>query len=288
MSGTIPPIPPPPGTNASNTSSPNRNLPQLLDSRGGSHVTNVPEFDKERMSFRGKADARSGQWVDITMKKITSDSESDGETQEPHPPLPKLIGATPTGTPESLISLSNLTLNMADLTLDSSSSVPKKARPTSVKVSYTYIINKKTEKVPDVPKACFEKKAYSSTEQLLLTLIEKVKGLKRQIKIPSGTPPSSSQPSSSKATKQKIWFEPCKQCGLRNHLSNDCYSKPKCSTCGSTDHLTIEHLEHVAVKKTLRKLKAQSHLKSLPKKAPMTPNPFKYGFNDHHSDHYEF
>ncbi|GJW40429.1 hypothetical protein Tco_0066274 [Tanacetum coccineum] len=115
---------------------------------------------EKRMSFRGKADARSGQWVDITMKK------------EPHPPLPKLIGATPTGTPESLISLSDLTLNMADLTLDSSSSVPKKTRPTSVKVSYTYIINKKTEKVPDVPKACFEKKAYSSTEQLLLTLIE--------------------------------------------------------------------------------------------------------------------
>ncbi|GJU47052.1 hypothetical protein Tco_1204318 [Tanacetum coccineum] len=69
MSGTIPPIPPPPG----NTGNPNPNrvdmipndtintttitnvaqtavdesLPQILDSRGGSHVTNVPEFDKE-------------------------------------------------------------------------------------------------------------------------------------------------------------------------------------------------------------------------------------------------
>ncbi|GJS42142.1 hypothetical protein Tco_0567185 [Tanacetum coccineum] len=73
MSRTIPPIPPPLGTNAGNTGSVNRvdtkpttndtintttttnvaqnfvdeNLLQLLDSRGGYHVTNVPGFDKE-------------------------------------------------------------------------------------------------------------------------------------------------------------------------------------------------------------------------------------------------
>ncbi|GJU63092.1 retrovirus-related pol polyprotein from transposon TNT 1-94 [Tanacetum coccineum] len=70
---TVPPIPPPFGANTSNPNSPNRagnpidninnpitvnvaqnvvdeNLPQLLDSRGGSHVTNVLEFDKEDYS----------------------------------------------------------------------------------------------------------------------------------------------------------------------------------------------------------------------------------------------
>ncbi|GKC82222.1 hypothetical protein Tco_1137939 [Tanacetum coccineum] len=41
MSGTIPPIPPPFGTSSGNP------VPQLLDSRGGSHVINVPTFDKE-------------------------------------------------------------------------------------------------------------------------------------------------------------------------------------------------------------------------------------------------
>ncbi|GKF87695.1 hypothetical protein Tco_0258572, partial [Tanacetum coccineum] len=85
---------------------------------------------------------------------------------------------------------------------------------------------------------------------------------------------------------------PYKCCGFKNHLSDDCYSKPKCSTYGSTDHLTKEHLEHVVVKKTLSKLKAQSPLKPSPKKAPMIPKPFKEfkycGFNDHHYDHYEF
>ncbi|GKE34711.1 hypothetical protein Tco_1454033, partial [Tanacetum coccineum] len=74
MSGTVPPIPPPLGTNTGNPVSPNRidpipiditnninttnvvqnvvneDLPQLLNSRGGSHVTNVPAFDVEAFS----------------------------------------------------------------------------------------------------------------------------------------------------------------------------------------------------------------------------------------------
>ncbi|GJY53734.1 hypothetical protein Tco_0445398 [Tanacetum coccineum] len=75
MSGSLPPIPPPLGTSSGSTGNPNvnrvdtmpktsdpinttttknvsqsvvdENLSQLLDSRGGSHVTNVPAFDKE-------------------------------------------------------------------------------------------------------------------------------------------------------------------------------------------------------------------------------------------------
>ncbi|GKE29011.1 hypothetical protein Tco_1444395, partial [Tanacetum coccineum] len=103
--------------------------------------------------------------------ETTSDSGSECETREPLPPLPKLIGVAPTGTSDSLISLSGLTLNMAGLTLNPS--VPKKTRPTSVKVSPAYVIKRKTEnKSPVVPESCFDKKADSSTEQLLLTLME--------------------------------------------------------------------------------------------------------------------
>nr|GFA23069.1 hypothetical protein [Tanacetum cinerariifolium]GFA23093.1 hypothetical protein [Tanacetum cinerariifolium] len=51
-------------------------------------------------------------------------------------------------------------------------------------------------------------------------------------------------------------------------------------------------MKKTAVKKSLSKLKAQSPIKPTPKKTFMIPNPFKeckyYGFNDHHSDHYEF
>ncbi|GJY18010.1 hypothetical protein Tco_0389501 [Tanacetum coccineum] len=76
MSGTVPPIPPPLGTSTSNPGSPNvnrvdtmptnenintttttnvgrnvdENLPQLFDSKEGSHVLNVLAFDKEDFS----------------------------------------------------------------------------------------------------------------------------------------------------------------------------------------------------------------------------------------------
>ncbi|GJT43494.1 hypothetical protein Tco_0952209 [Tanacetum coccineum] len=159
--------------------------------------------------------------LSMSIPEVTSDSESKCETREPLPPLPKLTGVAPAGTSDSLISLVDLTLNMADLTLNTS--IPKKTNPTFVNVSSAYVI---------------------------------------------------------------------KHCGLRNHIFDDCYSKPKCSTCGSTDHLTKEHLKQTAIYKTLTKLKAQSSMNSSTKKAPMIPRPFKeckyYGFNDHHSDNYEF
>ncbi|GJU46660.1 hypothetical protein Tco_1203926 [Tanacetum coccineum] len=179
---------------------------------------------------------------------------------------------------------------MADLTLNIY--VPKRTKPTSVNVSPTYVIKKNIEnKPPGVPDSTFDKKADSSTEQLLLTLMEEVNGLKRQIDISLGTSPSNSQSSSSK-TKQKSWFGPYKQYGLRNHLFDDCYLKPKCSTCGSTDHLTKKHSEHAAIKKTLIKLKAQLPLNLTPKKAPRIQKPFSdctyCGFNNHHSDDCEY
>nr|GEY41935.1 hypothetical protein [Tanacetum cinerariifolium] len=147
-----------------------------------------------------KADKSSS----MSIPEITSDYESESNTQEPLPPLPKLIGATPAGTLDSLISLSDLTLNMADRTLDTS--LPKKTRPTSVKVSPGYVIKRKTKnKSPVVSESYIDKKDDSSTEQLLLTLMEEVKGLKKQIETPSGTFASNSQSSSSKSNKQKTW-----------------------------------------------------------------------------------
>nr|GEV28848.1 ribonuclease H-like domain-containing protein [Tanacetum cinerariifolium] len=192
---------------------------------------------KEKISSKKVVLTKADESSSVLPLEITSDSESECDSREPLSPLPKVIEAAPSGTSESLISLFDLTLNMADLTLDTP--VPKKTRP-SVKVSHAYVIKKKTDKSHAIPKPRSDKKVDSSIEQLLLTLME----------------------------------------------------EPKCSTRGSTDHLTKEHLEHAPVKKTLSKLKAQSPLKPSPKKALMIPKPFKeckyYGFNDHHSDHYEF
>ncbi|GJZ83100.1 hypothetical protein Tco_0648273 [Tanacetum coccineum] len=106
----------------------------------------------------GKGDARSGQWVEITIKKalggrgrikenniskevvftkadessseltqtITSDSEAEVDNHVSLPPFPKLTRAEPFGTSNSLISLSDLTVNMSELTHNSALSKESK------------------------------------------------------------------------------------------------------------------------------------------------------------------
>nr|GEX28249.1 retrovirus-related Pol polyprotein from transposon TNT 1-94 [Tanacetum cinerariifolium] len=151
---------------------------------------------KEKISSKEVFFTKADESSFVLTPEITSYSESECDSQKPRPPLPKLIGAAPSGTSE-------------------------RTRP-SIKVSPAYVINKKTEKSPADPNSCSDKKDDLSTKQLLLTLME----------------------------------------------------EPKCSTYGSTDHLTKEHLEHIAVKKTLSKLKAQSPRKPSPKKASMIQKPF--------------
>nr|GEZ35994.1 hypothetical protein [Tanacetum cinerariifolium] len=133
---------------------------ELLNLGRYEHVS--PMSLEQKVVFT-KADESSS----VLAPEITSDSEYDCDSQEPLPPLPKLIGAVPSSISESLISLSDLTLNMVDLTLHTPE--PKKTRP-SVKVSPAYVIKKKMEKLPAGPKPCSDKKADSSTEQFFLLL----------------------------------------------------------------------------------------------------------------------
>ncbi|GJW60283.1 retrovirus-related pol polyprotein from transposon TNT 1-94 [Tanacetum coccineum] len=153
------------------------------------------------------------------------------------------------------------------------------------------MIKKRTEsKPPFVQNSCPDKNALPSTEQLLLTLMEEVNGIKKQILIPSDTSSSVSLACSSKTPKQKVWYGPCKHYGIRNHLSDDCYSKPKCSTCGSISHTTKEHIEQTAVRKSLNKLKGQSI--STPIRTARMSKTFReckyYGSNKHQLDDYKF
>ncbi|GJV99820.1 retrovirus-related pol polyprotein from transposon TNT 1-94 [Tanacetum coccineum] len=132
---------------------------------------------------------------------ITSDSEDDSDIQEPLPPLPKLTRADPSSASKSLISLPGLTVSMTDLILNTASKEMKKS---SNKVSQTYVIKKRIEsKHPAVQNSCLDKNALPSIEQLLLTLMEEVKGIKKQILIPSNTSSSVSRACSSKTPKQK-------------------------------------------------------------------------------------
>ncbi|GJY18012.1 hypothetical protein Tco_0389503 [Tanacetum coccineum] len=103
--------------------------------------------------------------------ETTFDFEADCDNQEPLPALPKLIGAEPSGTSNSLISLADLTINMVELTLNIATF--KKSKQSSSKVPQSYVIKKKAEpKLPATQASCSDKNVDSSTEQLLLTLME--------------------------------------------------------------------------------------------------------------------
>nr|GEV31790.1 hypothetical protein [Tanacetum cinerariifolium] len=234
---------PPPGTNTGNTGSPNtnrvdtmpttdttnttnttnvaqnivdENLPQLLDSRGGSHVINVPTFDKDDFTsckvrflvfldgfepyilktledgpfvlmstHEGPSDTRDTKIAALRLKfnafKSLEGEKDEGNTKikafmeiaEDEPSVGK--ADTRSGY---LISSTDLTTNMFELTLNTTPS--KKSKKPYDKVSQAYVIKKKTEtESPVVPKSCLDKKADSSTDQLLLTLMEEKSLMKR-------------------------------------------------------------------------------------------------------------
>ncbi|GKE05354.1 hypothetical protein Tco_1397372 [Tanacetum coccineum] len=98
---------------------------------------------KENFSRKEVLFTKADESLSVPIPEITFESESECDSQEHLPPLLKLIGAKPASTPKSLIYLDDLTLNMADLTLDTS--VPKKNKSISNKVSPTYVIKKKTK-----------------------------------------------------------------------------------------------------------------------------------------------
>ncbi|GKC07021.1 retrovirus-related pol polyprotein from transposon TNT 1-94 [Tanacetum coccineum] len=171
----------------------------------------------------GKSNARLGQWVEIAMKKyvedqrknllskfnslnqelsscmftkvdespsetaleITSDIKSECDIQEPLPPLPKLSGAEPIITSADVINFADLTQTLA---------ISKEIKKVPNKRSAVKDPKKKAQTMsPSVPDPIPIWKADSSIEQLLFTLMEKVKGLKKQIKTPSNNSASVSQ-----------------------------------------------------------------------------------------------
>ncbi|GJU79645.1 hypothetical protein Tco_1282010 [Tanacetum coccineum] len=91
------------------------------------------------------------------------------------------------------------------------------------------------------------KKADPSTKQLLISLIEEVKGIKEQIKPSSDNSPIVSQTRSSKSAKgkQKSWFRPCKHSKLKaqsfkssNSRKAPLIPKPFPSYSGCSRHMT--------------------------------------------------
>ncbi|GJR62832.1 hypothetical protein Tco_1504994 [Tanacetum coccineum] len=96
--------------------------------------------------------------------EVTSDTKSEYDNQEPLPPLLKFIRDEPIGTSNDVTPLAHLV---------QTSKVFDKIKQVTEKESLVKPTKKKTQTMsPSVPDPSPDKKADSSTEQLLLTLMQ--------------------------------------------------------------------------------------------------------------------
>ncbi|GJS00733.1 hypothetical protein Tco_0317241 [Tanacetum coccineum] len=164
-----------------------------------------------------------------------------------------------------------------DLESNDTSVVSKEIKKVSNKRSAIKAPKKKAQTVsPSALDPILVKKADSSTEQLLLTLMEKVKGLKEQ-KIPSDTSLSVSQSgnvvkktlaklkalssqgsSSRKAPINPKPFIECKYCGFNYHHSDVFEYYLRCDICGSIAHETTHCTKKIASNKRKPRIASQS------------------------------
>ncbi|GKE16313.1 retrovirus-related pol polyprotein from transposon TNT 1-94 [Tanacetum coccineum] len=250
----------------------------------------------------GKGDARSGQWVDITMKKRNNlVNKFNALKQDLALHKSELCNLKNTVSINCSLQNEVIRVNLENESLNDEISDLKKGKGRKKENNAKEVLLTKadvstSESAPmitsDSEDDSDNQNALPSTEQLLLTLMEEVKGIKNQILIPLDTPSSVSQASSSKTPKQKVWYGPCKNCRMKNHLSDDCYSKPKCSTYDSCSHTTKEHTEQTTVRKSLNNLKGQSTSKPTPTRINRISKTFReckyYGSNKYHPDDCEF
>ncbi|GJW46517.1 hypothetical protein Tco_0078163 [Tanacetum coccineum] len=193
------------------------NIVCVLDGRGKRKETISRKgvlFTKDVLFTKGE------NFPSETSPDVTSNTESIDDNQEPLPTLPKLSGVKPIGA-------SNEIIPPADL-IHTSTVSDKTKQVTKKESTIKYVKKKAQTKIPSLPDSSPEKEADSSTGQLLLTLMKEVKELKEHIKHSSDNSSSISQIGSSKSGKgkQKAKIKPCKHCGIKNHLSKDCYNKP--------------------------------------------------------------
>ncbi|GJT29641.1 retrovirus-related pol polyprotein from transposon TNT 1-94 [Tanacetum coccineum] len=192
------------------------------------------------------------KWTSSKPKDTTSSkdivfikAESVNDIQDPLPHLPKLSGAEPIDTSKDVITTTDLT---------QISIVSDKTKQVTEKESLITSVKKKAQtKTPYGSNPKPEKKADSTTEELLLTLMKEVKGLKEQIKPSVENSLSVSQTGSFKSGKnnQKVIFsrkaliipkpfKPCKYYGFNDHHSDECEYYHGCNICGSIAHETSD------------------------------------------------
>lgn len=192
---------------------------------------------------------------------LPGESMSEVESQEPLLPLPNLVGSESISNSPVQNVIKNKTKDNQKNTKDSNKQFVKKKAESE------------TSSVPDL-NCCSGKSSESSTDKLLMTLMEEVKNLIMQINTPMRTPQSVSQTSSSSSNMPVNKFEPCMRCGKRNHHESMCFPKP-------SDQVTNVSQRPVLVKSEGRPNKGTTpRNKHLISKS--FPECIYYGCFDHH------
>ncbi|GJV59127.1 retrovirus-related pol polyprotein from transposon TNT 1-94 [Tanacetum coccineum] len=293
--------------------------------RGGNTLMIVLLFEDKQAELKeepavGKADARSGQWVETTMKKVQqlilmTDSDErkhvldytyvelyrvedqrknllckfNSFKQELSSCKSKLLDLKDTKVHNISLQHEISRLNLENESLRDELYGLKKAEESPSETICEITSDSESEcdnqePLPPLPRLSGTKPIGTSTNVIPPS------DLNQTSSFSNNTKKVTDKESSAKIIKKKAQT---KSPSIPNpDEREDCYNKSKCSTCKSTNHLTKEHPEQVVVKNTLAKLNVQSSEVSSLRKAPKTPRPFipcKYcGFNDHHSDECEY
>ncbi|GKA76201.1 hypothetical protein Tco_0782662 [Tanacetum coccineum] len=122
---------------------------------------------KETIPSKGVLFTKGENSPSKTSLDVTSDTEFVNDNQQPLPPLPKLLGAEPVGTSNDVIS--HVDLIQISMLFDNTKHITKK------KLIIMYVKKISKTKTPSILDHSPEKKANSSTKQLLLTMMKEVK-----------------------------------------------------------------------------------------------------------------
>ncbi|GJW78662.1 retrovirus-related pol polyprotein from transposon TNT 1-94 [Tanacetum coccineum] len=243
----------------------------------------------------GKSQARNGEWVDITMRKV--------ERLNPDSKFPNFNTGRILVLESQAVNESLETSNTPESSKDSEAKFltplpplkilqgasPSLEDPSNESVSRTVTVNECKQTTPLVPTEVKdteqESKLNELTKLVQMLIDEKVnsdqKTQESNLKIQKAEPKPIQKPQLK-----------CELCHYTNHSTDDCNRILYCMICKREDHRTLDHEMYIALLKRSENYKAQpyqyasSFKQILRAKAKPFPPCTHYGFNDHIPDDY--
>ncbi|GKA26978.1 retrovirus-related pol polyprotein from transposon TNT 1-94 [Tanacetum coccineum] len=272
MSGTVPPIPPPLGTNSGNTTSPNRvdpilvdntnntpttnvaqnvineDLPQLLNSRGGSHVTYVPAFDDNEYDVEEDTRRSSEFLIDLNdefpdrillanQKRFYKRSGRIGSAKKP---MDKSKVTCFACGKQGVTRVKAFMAIAEDEPYVGKNDARSGAEPIGTSNDVISLVNlTQTSTVSDMTKMVPAKESSVEEHPEQVVVKKTLSKIKAQ---------SSQTFSLRKAPQILKPFIPCKYYHFNDHHSDECEYYPGCDICGSIAHETAAYTKNTSSK----------------------------------------